>query len=164
MGVSVSDQEVALSEIVVLLEVKKLQESYPVTVRLIAEKWLDGMKALLGLTVAIGLVSAPLSSGRLESTTQSIVGLGLTLVVALATIGLLLLMSAAYGTANRHAPPCDLVELTELRTRVGNELRRSLQWGRSLSLAALLVLSATVATAWLGIIADDVPGDITGSE
>jgi hypothetical protein len=144
------DPEQATTDSTVLsVRLQELREAYPATVRNIAGRWADGLKALLGLTGTIGLLAAPFASDRLAATTQVVVG-GLLVCVFLAGVaGLWLTMTAAYGTGRLDPEPQSLSELEVLRRKHGDRDRSRLIWGRRFAAAALLVLAAAVGVAWI---------------
>lgn len=134
---------------ILAVQLQDLRETYPTAVRAIAARWADGLKALLGLSGLIGVVSAPLAAKSLHGTTKVVVGLLLVGVFLTATIGLWWTMSAAYGTASVDPPPDSLVSLGALRRRNADRARARLVWGRRSALTALVLLAAAVGVAWV---------------
>lgn len=134
---------------ILAVQLQELRESYPAAVRAIAARWADGLKALLGLSGIIGVVSAPFAAKSLHGTTKVVTGLLLVGVFLTAAAGLWWTMSAAYGTASVDRPPDSLVSFATLQRHNADRARARLVWGRRSALTALLLLAAAVGVAWI---------------
>jgi hypothetical protein len=135
----------ALSSVLVL----ELQEKDLALIHELAGRWEQGLRALLGVVGAAGLVGAPLAQDRLTTTAQTIVGVLLAAVMLLAVGGIWLAMNAAHGSLRRTKPPATMTEYAHLRVALANSKYRNLLWGRRLTLTALVLLTAAITVSWV---------------
>ncbi len=133
---------------ILAVRLQELRDTYPATVRAIASRWADGLKALLGLAGTIGLLAAPFATDQLSDTGRTVTGLLLVGVFLAGAAGLWLTMSAAYGVARVDRAPQSLVELQTLRRKHGDLDRSRLVWGRRSAIVAIMLLAAAVGAAW----------------
>jgi hypothetical protein len=157
MGVQADPDPPESDSTILAVQFQELRESYPATIRTIAARWADGLKALLGLSGIIGVVSAPIAARNLQGATKVVTGLLLVGVFLTATVGLWWTMSAAYGTASVDRPPDSLTSFEALRRRKADRARARLVWGRRSALAALFLLGAAVGVAWIDPWASESP-------
>ena len=144
-----ADPDDTVDDTVLSVRLEELRSEYPATVRAIAGRWAEGLKALLGLAGTIGLLAAPFATEHLGGSTRVFTGVLLSLVFAAGALGLWLTMTAAYGTGLRDDPPESLGALEALLRKHGDRDRTRLIWGRRAAGAALLFLAAAVGIAWI---------------
>lgn len=131
------------------VELQETRDRHMLSVRDLAGRWEQGLRGLLGVAGASGLIGAPLAAERLNTTTQALVGVLLGAVLATAAGGLGLVMSAAYGSARLEREPATATERAALRWALAERARRRLRWGRALALASLGLFAVTITVAWI---------------
>jgi hypothetical protein len=129
--------------------VLEIADWYPASVREVASRWEQGLRGLLGLAGVSGLLGAPLAADRLSGPVQVAVGALLGVVVIAAGAGLVLTMSAAYGSVQLIPVPQTAAELQHVRRSLAERGRRRLVWGRRLAIGALALFGVAVTVAWL---------------
>jgi hypothetical protein len=134
---------------VLAVRLQEIRDWHPTSVREVAGRWEQGLRGLLGLAGISGLVGAPVAGGRLSELTQMLVGVLLGLVLLVAGTGLILTMSAAYGSVRLVQAPRSLTEFQRLLWSRAKGERRRFLWGRGLAIGALVLLAVTVALAWI---------------
>jgi hypothetical protein len=133
---------------VMAVRVQELQDIEPSTVRDIAGRWVEGLRAVLASAGAAGLIGAPLAAGKLSASTEIIVGGMLAGVLVIASSAMLLVMTAAYGSARRRRRPANLTQYQRYRQEMAQHSLRCLMWGRRLAVLALLLFAVTISVAW----------------
>lgn len=131
-----------------IVQNQEIRDSHLDSVRAVAGRWEQGLRGLLGLTGIAGLVGAPFAAGTLTPETQLMVGILLALVLATAGAGLMLAMSAAYGSIRVVEPPASRAKRETMRWALAERGRTQLLWGRRLAVVALLMFAATVVLVW----------------
>jgi hypothetical protein len=148
MGVR-ADEEQRGGDAVLAVEVQEIRDAHRASVREVAGRWEQGLRGLLGLVGITGVVGAPLATERLTGPTQVAVGLLLCVVLVAAATGLVLTMSAAYGSVQLVPPPRSRTGLQRLRWSLAERDRHRCLWGRRCAVGALLLFAVSVAVAWL---------------
>jgi hypothetical protein len=131
-----------------------LQESrdvFPESVRTVAVRWEQGLRGLIGLVSVSGLVAAPLAGPHLSGPTPAIVGVALAVTLLTAGTGLVLAMSAAYGSIGLVDPPATRSGRRQFYRRQAERDRRRLVWGRRLAVSAVALFALTVALVWFDL-------------
>lgn len=148
MGVRAAEEQSG-GDVVLAVRLQEIRDWHPASVREVAGRWEQGLRGLLALAGITGLVGAPLAAERLTVSTQVTVGLLLSVVLVAAGAGLVLTMSAAYGSVRLARVPESPIEFHRLRWSFAERDRRQLLWGRRLAIGALLLFAVSVAVAWL---------------
>lgn len=133
---------------ILAVRLQELREAQLDSIRVVAGRWEQGLRALLGVTGLTGLIGAPLAAGRLTPGTQLIVGILLAIVLLTAAAGLTLAMSAAYGSLRTIPPPTSLAMHNEQHTELAERSRIQMLRGRRLAITALILLAIAIALAW----------------
>ena len=148
MGVRAHENQSG-GDAVLAVRLQEIRDWHPASIREVAGRWEQGLRGLLGLAGITGLVGAPLAVERLTGPTQVVVGLLLGVVLAAAAAGLVLTMSAAYGSVRLVRAPSSRTEFQRLRWSLAEHDRNQLVWGRRLAIGALLGFAVAVTVAWL---------------
>jgi hypothetical protein len=148
VGVRAREDQSGGDEVLAVL-VQEIRDRHPTSVREVAGRWEQGLRGLFALTGVSGLVGAPLAVERLAGPTQAAVGVLLAVVLSTAGAGLVLTMSAAYGSVRLLQVPGTATALEQLRWSRAERDRRHFLWGRRLAVAALGLFAVSVAVAWV---------------
>jgi hypothetical protein len=135
-------------EAVLAIRLHKLDEDYPLVVQATAGRWVDGLKALLGLTGIIGIFGGPFAAGKLEDSVQVTIGWLLAAVLAGSALALFCVMSAAFGATSMKRTPGSLASLASTLQGQADRNRHLLNFGRACTAVVLIMLSAAIAIVW----------------
>lgn len=117
-------------------------------VRSMAKNWADGIKGLLGIVVAVSFLAVPASANDLSHGSRIAIGGLLALTLALGSIALLLMMSAAFGTPKATPEPTSAKGLSTMKRDEYETDRRRLGLGRLAITGSIAALSAAVIATW----------------
>ncbi len=135
-------------------ELRALDRSQLSLVRATAEKWRNGLAALVALITTVGVVKG---SGTVEDLAQPAkIAVGVLMLLALlaAAAGTLLAMSASFGLPTRRPLTGAVDELDLLRDRQALDAAHGLRWAIALTLVALALLAGAVGVDFYGPPAD----------
>ena len=130
---------------------EEIRDWHPASICEVAGRCEQGERGLVGLASFSGVVGAPLAMKRRAGPTQVAVGLLLGLVLVAAGAGLVLTMSAAYGSVRLVRAPGSRTELQRLRWSLAERDRARLVWSCRLAIGflVLVAVAVAVAVAWL---------------
>jgi len=154
-------------------ELRALDRSQLALVRATAEKWRNGLAALLALITAVGVVKGKGTVEDLAQPAKIAVGILMLLALITAAAGTLLAMKAAFGLPARRRLTGAADELDVLRDRQVLDAAHGLRWAIALTLVALALLAGAVGVNFYGPPADkpkqnlrvttDSAGDVCGT-
>jgi hypothetical protein len=113
-------------------------------VRKAAESWRTGLLALLGLITTVAVVKGRDSFADLDPLGQVLIGAALALALALAAIGSLKAMTAAYGDPR----PRQTQGILTWDYQDSKDAVNDLKWARRLLVAALVFVAIAVGLTW----------------
>lgn len=163
MVVRVDEDQVG-GDTLLTLQIQEIRDWYPASVREVAGRWEQGLRGLLGLAGGFGVVGSSLAADRFAISTRVTVGVLFAVVMVAAGLGLILTMSAAYGSVRLVPTPTSASELTAMRWRHAERARHQLVWGRRLAVAALVVFAASITVAWIGPRDEPTPDEGAGTD
>jgi hypothetical protein len=135
-------------------ELRALDRSQLALVRATAEKWRNGLAALLALITAVSVVKGRGTVEDLSQSAKIAVGVLMLLALVAAAAGTLLAMRAAFGLPARRALTGEADELDVLRDRQALDAAHGLRLAIALTLLSLALLAGAVGVDFYGPPAD----------
>ena len=135
-------------------ELRALDRAQLQLVRDTAEKWRNGLAALLALITAVGVVKGRGTIDDLAQPAKIAVGALMLLALLAAAAGTVLAMKASFGLPVRRRLTGQVDELDVLRDQQALSAAHGLRWAIALTLVALGLLAGAVGVNFYGPPAD----------